>query len=104
MDETGPVAKVRGFESGVERMFDNAIHQIRTGLEAPFVCLSYGGDLDAVPDLPGYGELAKAARDKDVQLLVAPMSATAAINVGPGAVSLAFVSSAAPAAQTGAVH
>lgn len=99
MDETGPVAKVRGFASGVERMFENAVHQIRAGLEAPFVCLSYGGDLDAVPDLPGYGDLAKAAREQGVQILVAPMSATAAINVGPGAVSLAFVSRESPVDQ-----
>jgi len=89
-DRTKPVAKVRGFEAGVEKLFANATEQIRTGLEVPFVCISYGGALDRLPQMPGYKEMLRAAAERDISVLVSPMSKTAAVNVGPGAVSLAF--------------
>jgi DegV family protein with EDD domain len=96
MDNTGPVDKVRGFETGVERLFGKAADRIRRGLEAPCICISYGGSLDAVPKLPGYAALHLAARENGVEILLSPMSKTAAVNVGPGAVSLAFVASGQP--------
>ena len=40
--------------------------------------------------MSGYARLAKAAEDNGVQIHVSPMSKTAAVNVGPGALSLAF--------------
>jgi DegV family protein with EDD domain len=96
MDNTGPVDKVRGFETGVERLFGKAADRIRRGLEAPYICISYGGSLDAVPKLPGYAALHLAARENGVEILLSPMSKTAAVNVGPGAVSLAFAASGQP--------
>jgi fatty acid-binding protein DegV len=46
-----------------------------------------------VVNLPGYARLAQAAVEQGVQILVSPMSKTAAVNVGPGALSLAFAAS-----------
>lgn len=89
-DRTGPVAKVRGFDAAVERLFQTAAEQIRKGLESPTVCISYGGDLQRLERMPGYAEMKKSADENGVEILVSPMSTTAAINVGPGAVSLAF--------------
>ncbi|MBW7902203.1 MAG: DegV family protein [Rhodocyclaceae bacterium] len=89
-DATGPVDRVRGFEAGVERLFVGAAERVRQGLEAPYVCISYGGATEDVPKLPGYFTLDQAARAHDVDVLISPMSKTAAVNVGPGAVSLAF--------------
>ncbi len=89
-DETQTVDKVRGFESGVEKIFSLATQRLLAGLEAPSVCLSYGGEPAAVTRLPGYRQLAKEAEDNGVSLLISPMSKTAAVNVGPGALSLAF--------------
>lgn len=94
-DATGPVDKVRGFEAGVERLFTKAAERVRHGLDAPYVCISYGGALDEVPKMPGYFTLDQAARMRDVDILISPMSKTAAVNVGPGAVSLAFAANGA---------
>ncbi|MEW5890137.1 MAG: DegV family protein [Pseudomonadota bacterium] len=89
-DQTGPVAKVRGFEAGVERLFRNAVARIREGLKAPFVCISYGGDPEKVKTMPGYEELEHAARQNGVEILHSVMSMTAAVNVGSGALSLGY--------------
>ena len=97
-DATGPVDKVRGFETGVERLFTKAAERVRLGLEAPCVCISYGGSLEAVGRLPGYADLDRAARETGTAILLSPMSKTAAVNVGPGALSLAF------AARGAALH
>ena len=95
-DQTGPVDKVRGFETGVERLFTKAADRIRRGLEVPHVCISYGGPLSDVAKLPGYAELEKAAGESNVAILLSPMSKTAAVNVGPGAVTLAFAAAGRP--------
>jgi DegV family protein with EDD domain len=92
-DATGPVDKVRGFDTGVERLFTQAADRIRRGLESPYICISYGGALEAVPKLPGYALLDQAARENGAEILLSPMSKTAAVNVGPGAVTLAFAAS-----------
>lgn len=89
-DVTSTVDKVRGFETGVEKIFSLAAQRLLAGLEAPSVCISYGGEPVAVTRLPGYRQLAKEAEDNGVSLLISPMSKTAAVNVGPGALSLAF--------------
>ncbi len=95
-DQTGPVDKVRGFETGVERLFTKAADRIRRGLEVPHICISYGGPLSDVARLPGYAELEKAASESNVAILLSPMSKTAAVNVGPGAVTLAFAAPGQP--------
>ncbi len=95
-DQTGPVDKVRGFETGVERLFTKAADRIRRGLEVPHICISYGGPLSEVAKLPGYAELEKAASESSVAILLSPMSKTAAVNVGPGAVTLAFAAPGQP--------
>ncbi len=89
-DATDTVGKVRGFEAGVQRLFDQATEEVRTGLEAPVICISYGGPLSDVSAMPGYARLADAAEAAGVQVLVAAMSKTAAVNVGPGALSIAY--------------
>lgn len=95
-DATGPVDKVRGFETGVERLFTRAADRVRRGLEVPCVCISFGGPLDAVARLPGFAVLDRAARESGVAILLSPMSKTAAVNVGPGAVTLAFAANGQP--------
>ena len=89
-DVTATVGKVRGFEAGAAALFARAEAQIRAGLDAPNVCISYGGAPRDVEGLPGYARLADVAEDHAVQILISPMSKTAAVNVGPGALSLAF--------------
>ncbi len=86
--ETGPVGKVRGFEQGAEALFDYAAKRVRDGLLVPVVCVSYGGDLAVVTQLPGYAGLRAACAECGVELMEAPMSITGMVNVGEGAVSL----------------
>jgi len=95
-DQTGPVDKVRGFDAGVERLFTKATERIRRGLEVPHVCISYGGPLEHVSGFPGYAAFERAANEAGVNILLSPMSKTAAVNVGPGAVTLAFAASGQP--------
>lgn len=92
-DRFSTISKVRGFETGVEQIFSKAIGCIDAGLEVPRICISYGGSPAQVSRLPGYARLAARAAEKGIDILVSPMSATAAINVGPGALSLAFAAS-----------
>ncbi len=86
--ETGPVGKVRGFEQGAEALFGYAARRVREGLLVPVVCVSYGGDLAVLGQLPGYAALRTACQECGVELMEAPMSITGMVNVGEGAVSL----------------
>ncbi|AIF49485.1 DegV family protein [Dyella japonica] len=88
--ETGPVGKVRGFEHGAETLFNYTAQRVRAGLLVPAVCVSYGGDLADLPQLPGYDRLRAACEECGVELLEAPMSITGMVNVGEGAVTLGF--------------
>lgn len=90
-DETFPVAKVRGFEAGVEAIFQHAVRAIEKGLMAPVVCVSYAGDETRITSMPGFDKLAAAARAHDVQLLTSPMGLTGAVNIGPGALSVGMI-------------
>ncbi len=88
--ETGPVAKIRGFEQGAESLFGYAAKRVRAGLLTPTLCVSYGGDLAELVELPGYAELKAACAEQAVELFESPMSVTGMINVGTGAVTLGF--------------
>jgi DegV family protein with EDD domain len=89
-NHTGPVARLRHFDHGAERLFAFAASRVQRGLQAPVVVLSYGGDIEDLEKLPGYAELQAACRERHVDFLTSRMSVTGAINVGEGALSLAF--------------
>lgn len=88
--ETGPVGKVRGFEQGAKTLFGYAARRVRAGLLVPMVCVSYGGDLAVLADLPGYADLRTACAQASVELMEAPMGITGMVNVGEGAVTVGF--------------
>lgn len=95
--ETGPVAKVKGFEAATGKMFDFAIKRIRAGaLLTPTLCLSYGGDLEEMRALPGYQRLRNAADEAGVEVYEALMSLTGMVNVGKGALAIGFAAETAP--------
>lgn len=87
-----PIATVRHFDNAVESLFRHATTQIRKGLLVPLVCVSYGGEVDKLHAMPGFAELARVAAEHGVELMLAVMSPAAAINIGAGAVSLAYCS------------
>ena len=88
--ETGPVAKVRGFEHGAETLFGYVAKRVRAGLLTPTLCVSYGGELTELDTLPGYPGLKEACAKHAVEVFESPMSMTGMINVGTGAVTLGF--------------
>jgi hypothetical protein len=71
-------------------LFKTAIAEIERGLKCNIICISYGGDPDKILALPKYEDLKIAAGKKGITLLRAVMSTTAAVNVGPGGLSIAF--------------
>jgi DegV family protein with EDD domain len=93
--ETAPVAKIKGFDPAVEKLFKFTARRVRNGqLMAPTVALCYGGELDEMRALPGYGELVESCRAHQVELFESVMSLTGMVNVGKGALAVGFASEA----------
>ncbi len=90
--ETEPVAKIRGWDAAVRRLFGFAAERVRAGLMAPTLCLSYGGDLEEMRVLPGYALLLDACRGAGVEVYESVMSLTGMVNVGKGSLVVGFAS------------
>lgn len=89
-NETGPVAKLRHFDDACARLFAYAGRRVGAGLLTPTMGLCYGGDLAELRALPGYAQLLRLCREHGVEVLESVMSMTGGINVGEGALGLAF--------------
>ena len=89
--ESEAVGKGRGFENTVSSLLQRARAAIGTGLGTPAIIMSYGGDPDVIRRLPAYMQLAREADAEGVELMLAVMSATAGVHVGPGAFALAYI-------------
>lgn len=93
--ETGPVAKIKGFDHAVSKLFDFTIRRIQAGLMTPTVCLSYGGELAEMRALPGYEQLRLACSAQNIELFESVMSLTGMVNVGKGALVVGFAAETA---------
>ncbi len=87
-----PIATIRHFDKAVENVFRHGVTQIRKGLLVPMIGVSYGGDIGKLRAMPGFAEFSKVAAEHGVELMLSVMSPAAAINIGAGAVSLAYCS------------
>ena len=92
--ETKPVAKIRGFDTAVRRLFAFASERVTAGLMAPTLCMSYGGELEEMRLLPGYTELIDVCRTHGVEVFESVMSLTGMVNVGKGSMVIGFASEA----------
>lgn len=93
--ETGPVAKVKGFDNAAEKLFSFAAKRVRNGdLITPTLAMSFGGTLDQMRRLPGYTDLINVCRQNNVEVLESLMSLTGMVNVGKGSLTLGFASEA----------
>lgn len=90
--DTGPVAKIKGFEPAAKKMFEVAAKRVQAGLLTPTLALSYGGELDEMRTLPGYAALRAACEANGVEVFESVMSLTGMVNVGKGAVVVGFAS------------
>ena len=93
--ETGPVAKVKGFEAAAERLFGFVGRRVAAGLMTPTVALSYGGELEGMRALPGYARLIDVCAEHNVEVFESVMSLTGMVNVGKGALVAGFAGEAA---------
>ena len=93
--ETGPVAKVKGFDTAAEKLFSFAAQRVRAGLMTPTLCLSYGGELEKMRALPGYEALREVCADHNVEVFESVMGLSGLVNVGIGALVIGFAGDAA---------
>jgi DegV family protein with EDD domain len=93
--ETGPVAKVKGFDNAAEKLFTFAARRVRDGkLLTPTLAMSFGGPLEEMRRLPGYAELIETCKAHRVEVFESLMSLTGMCNVGKGSLTLGFASEA----------
>lgn len=88
--DTAPVARVKGFDNAVARLFEMVARRVRGGLMSPVLCLSYGGALQELRALPGYAALQRTCSEQGVDLFESVMSLTGMVNVGKGALTVGF--------------
>jgi fatty acid-binding protein DegV len=88
--QTGPVAKIKGFDNAVQKLFDFVGQRVKAGLMTPTVCVSYGGELADLRALPGYATLQQTCQAHGAELFESVMSLTGMVNVGKGAVTIGF--------------
>lgn len=92
MDETWPVAKTRGFEASVNRLFDYAIERIEAGLLTPYIVVSIAGDVSELLTFERFKALEETASKHQVRVLSCVMGLTGGLNVGPGSIGLGLAS------------
>ncbi|MCK5336488.1 MAG: DegV family protein [Gammaproteobacteria bacterium] len=88
--ETAPVDKVMGYDKGLEALFDKAKEAVKAGLSIKVISMSYAGDLSEIKTKKSYIEFEAFLKERGIPRMLAVMSTTAAINVGPGAFSIAY--------------
>lgn len=91
--ETEAIAKVRGSDEGIRRLLAHTEIMIaEERLATPVVAITYSGSLDTVRRMEPVQALMRTAQDHGVEVLLAPMSLTVALNVGANAFSVGYLS------------
>ena len=88
--ETGPVAKIKGLDAAREKLFDFAVRRVKAGLMTPTMCVSYGGDMADMAQMPGYDRLREACAEHNVEVYETFMGLSGMVNVGKGALVVGF--------------
>ncbi|MCW5580490.1 MAG: DegV family protein [Luteimonas sp.] len=92
--DTGPVAKIKGFDPAVRALFEFAARRVEAGLMTPTLTLCYGGELGEMRAMPGYEALRAACASRNIEVFESVMSLTGMVNVGKGAVVVGFAAEA----------
>jgi DegV family protein with EDD domain len=90
--ETAAVARMKGFDSAVQQLFEFTARKVYEGLITPTVCIGYGGELSELRKLPGYRTLHMACAETGTNVYESMMSLTGMVNVGRGALGIGFAS------------
>ncbi len=82
--------KNRGFDNSVDRVLAYCIDRVEEGLLLPWINISYAGDISRMPEFTNYLKLQAVCRAQGVTLMTGVMTMGAAINLGPGSMSVAI--------------
>ncbi len=88
--ETVSIAKHKGFEATLRKLFARAKQAINRGLLTNSIAMSYAGNPTVIRNLEDYQSFCDFAKRSGLQITLSVMSTTAGINVGPGAFSMAY--------------
>lgn len=84
------VDKVKGFDNAVDKLYSTSRDYIEKGLESPYVCLSYGGDLNDLALDTRYIKFKEFCDQQQVRLLTSPMTPICNTYIGPGCTGIAL--------------
>jgi DegV family protein with EDD domain len=88
--EAKVIMTARGFDHILKLLLEHAMRQIKQGLSPKLVSISYAGELPVLKNKTLLKQFIRFAEHYDVEVMISVMSATAAVNIGPGSFSLAF--------------
>ena len=90
MGETSSCDKAFGFEKGLEKLFNRSAQAISWGLSINVISMSYAGDPAELEKSPSYQNFRALLSQNNIPVMLAVMSTTAAINVGPNSFCIAY--------------
>lgn len=83
-----PVDMIRGYDNAVERLFEYCCERTKEGLHAPFINVSVADDPATLAKYKNYNKLKEVCEQTKTKLMVGVMTLAAAINLGPGCISV----------------
>lgn len=92
-DELRVLSSHKGFDAAANVALNHAIRCVAAGLDAPFVCASYAGDIADLRHQARFVELSAICAKHHVTLLTGTMSMTNAAMLGAGSVLISLASS-----------
>ncbi len=92
-DEVRVISTQSGFTAAANAALNQAIACVEGGLDAPFVCASYAGDIADLRHIDAVGRLSAACAQQGATLLLSTMSMTNAAMLGAGSVLISLASS-----------
>lgn len=90
MDDTAPVARIRGYENAVNSVFALTCSRMEAGLKSPRVVVSYAGNLNDLDQFSGYRKLLTWAQKMNVEVDTSVMSIVGGLILGPKTLTVGF--------------
>lgn len=89
-DVNEPIGRVLGYDKCCERSFEIACEQVYHRITSSHVIVSYGGDPKEIEHFEGYKKLKEVCALKGVTLMTAVSGMSLAVNIGQGALAIAW--------------
>lgn len=89
--ETHVMGKERGFDRALINMFEMVRNAIDQGLATRIINASYAGDPELIRRKRAFVDFEQYANSRGIEVLLSVMSTTAGINIGPGAITMAYI-------------